>query len=199
LEEEWNKNIFILLIKMLTGLPDADREILMKLDEREFLYVCSPPKNSYSRKICNEDLFRNRLQKKYPESLEYKPENQTWKKYYLSTIYYNSKIEEEGIEFLKTGNPKDFYHNFPSFLKDTPMHRLMMTGQIFSTREILLNKYLTKLNKPENGKYFNKFFPELEDFITFQELSFYVDNSFIPYKDLDNTDKLFVESLIGKI
>ena len=177
--------------KMLTQLPDVDREILLKLDEREFLEICSPPKSSYSRKLCNEDLFRKRLVLKYPSAYQYKPENQTWKKYYLSTSYYINKLKEEEIPY-NLGNPKEEYENFPSYLKDDVMAYLSLVGYKGKSRinrSILLDFYISNLRKID-GKYILHGKP-----ISFQELLFLVNESFIPYKELDNTDKLYLESL----
>jgi hypothetical protein len=91
---------------MFTGNKDVDRLILLKVkDEREFLNLCSL--NSYGKKLCNEDLFRERLLQNYPKSIEFKKE-QTWKKYYLSLIYYIDKMKEKGFRFVD-GNAKEYY------------------------------------------------------------------------------------------
>ena len=49
--------------KFPTGMKDVDREILIKLPDEDIIKSCSV--NSYLRdKVCDEDFFKRRLEKK---------------------------------------------------------------------------------------------------------------------------------------
>ena len=94
--------------QMLTGFPDADREILMKLDDRELFMICSTPKNKYSIKLCNEDFFRNRSMKYLKDFIQYKEPSMTWKKFY---ILIASNIDRNEFQRFLT------YKNKPMFIE----------------------------------------------------------------------------------
>ncbi len=90
-----------------TGLKDADREILSKLEEdTDLLNACSV--NKYAWKLCDDIFFRNRLIRKYPDAVKYNKSGK-WKEYYLRTIFYISKLLEKYNFVYKTGNPKIYY------------------------------------------------------------------------------------------
>ena len=91
---------------MFTQNKDTDRLILLKVeDERQFLTLCSL--NDYGKKLCDENLFRERLIQKYPKAAEFK-DKETWKEYYLSVIYYVDKMREKGFRFTD-GYAKEYY------------------------------------------------------------------------------------------
>ncbi len=91
----------------LSGLKDTDREILSKLDsDTDLLNACSL--NKYTWKLCDDNFFRNRLIRKYPDTVKYN-KNGKWKEYYLKTIFYISRLLEEYIFVYKTGDPKIYY------------------------------------------------------------------------------------------
>ncbi len=92
--------------QMLTGFPDADREIVMKLDDRELLIVCGSP-NKYSIKLCNEDFFRNRSMKYLKDFIQYKEPSMSWKKFYILIV---SNIDRNDFEIFVT------YKNKPMFI-----------------------------------------------------------------------------------
>ena len=91
----------------LSGLKDTDREILSKLEsDRDLLNACSL--NKYTWKLCDDNFFRNRLITKYPDAVQYNKIGK-WKQYYLSSIYYISRMLEKHNFVYKTGNPKTYY------------------------------------------------------------------------------------------
>ena len=94
--------------KYLTGYIDADRSILLEVEDRELLKICIPPINQYSEKLCDESFWFNRLKKYYPDSMIYKVKG-TWKNYFLTIIYYIDKLKREFNFDYKTGNPKEYY------------------------------------------------------------------------------------------
>ena len=95
----------------LTGLKDADREILVRIDsDKELLKVCHA--NKYLFSLCNNDFYRNRMRNKFPNLLSFYPISTDWKKAYLENIYYIGKMEEDyGFKFSKISAnlPKVYY------------------------------------------------------------------------------------------
>jgi hypothetical protein len=91
-------------MERLSGIVDTDREILLKLSDKDLLKSCGI--NKYFRnKVCNEQFYITRLTNTYPDTLKYKNENISWREYFLKTIYYISKMKEKfGIEYIN-GNP----------------------------------------------------------------------------------------------
>ena len=101
-------------MKAFTGILDQDREILMNIkDDKEMLSVCSLNKYLYN-KVCNDMFFRNRLEKTYPGTMKFKPEDKKWKQYYLSVIFYISKMKEKYQYRYREGNPKVQYEIYES-------------------------------------------------------------------------------------
>ena len=87
---------------------DVDREILGKLDDRDLFQTVLTSKYAYE--ITNNDNFwRNRLLKRYESTIPYKAENMSWKRYYLSVIYYIGKLREEAKFEYSQGDPKYLY------------------------------------------------------------------------------------------
>jgi len=94
---------------MLTGNKDPDREILLRIeDDKVLLSACSADK--YTLSLCNDMFFYNRLARKFPNLIKYKPNDMTWKNYYLRVIYYIAKLEED-FNFIFKGkkDPKLYY------------------------------------------------------------------------------------------
>ena len=95
---------------MMTGISDADREVLMKLDDRELFMICLSPKNKYSIKLCNEDFFRNRSMKFLPGYVKFKNPDISWKKFYVYTRQISDFIDANSLgRFLR-------YKNIPLFM-----------------------------------------------------------------------------------
>lgn len=87
---------------------DVDREILQRLDDRDLFRTLLTSKYSYD--ITNNDNFwRNRLLAKYSSTIPYKPEDLSWKEYYLSVVYYIDKLLKENNFEFKHGDPKYLY------------------------------------------------------------------------------------------
>lgn len=113
---------------MLT-IRDSDLIILEKLNDRDLFNFCLS--NKSSRKLCSyEPFWMNRLMEKYPDAKKYfqdysiftgtlglfYPEimkyyirADTWRRYYLQTVYYVNKMKEEYNFDYKTGNPINYY------------------------------------------------------------------------------------------
>ena len=108
----------------LTGILDQDREILFKIeDEQELLTVTKLNKYFYT-KVCDDMFFRNRLERTYPDTMKYKKESETWKKYFIRTSHYIEKLKTE-YEFnyrdYNKGNPEKQFiilKSQPKFSKD---------------------------------------------------------------------------------
>ena len=129
--------------KNFTKIRDQDREILFKLeDDKELLQVCSLSK--YTLSLCNEDFFHNRMKQKYPEVK--KPENMTWKNFFLQTVYYVAKLKEEfNFVFLPTSDdPKGYY----KLLQENKSKQYMLE---FSAIKSWLDMIKYLLHRPDEG------------------------------------------------
>jgi hypothetical protein len=59
---------------------DANLVLLESLNDNELVKMCQT--NKYYAQLCNDDFFRNRIGKRYPSDLNWKPQDTTWKQYY---------------------------------------------------------------------------------------------------------------------
>ncbi len=77
---------------VLTGNLDADRIILLKLDDIRLEAVCLS--NKYATKVCNEVFWKMKVEQEYGQNLaDTKPKGITYRKHYfdLPIIYYDKK------------------------------------------------------------------------------------------------------------
>ena len=99
-------------MKGFSGIKDQDREILLNIqDDKDLLKTCSLNKYLYNE-VCNDMFFRNRLARTYPDTLKYKPEDMSWKAYFLRVIYYIAKMKEDNeydYSIFNEGNPEKQY------------------------------------------------------------------------------------------
>ena len=84
----------------LTGLKDVDREILKHVDDRDLLNICKIDNKTWNS-VCDDDFLRRRLTHKYPGIEKYKRENESWKQFFLTAIYYIAKLKEK-LEYVYT-------------------------------------------------------------------------------------------------
>ncbi len=91
-----------------TGIKDLDKELMLSMDDREFIQTCTL--NKYFQNICRDDyLFKRRLERFYPDVL--KPEiyerfyKTTWKKYYSDVIKRIALLKENFKFDYTEGNP----------------------------------------------------------------------------------------------
>jgi hypothetical protein len=94
-------------MKSLTNQRDLDREILLKLNDRDFLLTCNSSR--YLREnVCDEQFFKKRLTLTYPDTLNYNLNNKSWRQYYIETVFHVAKMKEYGYDY-SFGNPKKQY------------------------------------------------------------------------------------------
>ena len=99
---------------MLSGLKDIDREILKHIDDTELLNVCTINRKFWYE-ICDDNFIRRRLMK-YPDVEKYKNSGDSWKQFFLTVVYYVSRMKES--KEYKSGNFKNQYHltkHYPGF------------------------------------------------------------------------------------
>jgi ankyrin repeat protein len=77
----------------LTGNKDTDRLILSNVDEKELLNICSIDKYTWNI-VCDDDFLRRKLSLKYPDVNKQKKDNESWKKFFLRSIHYISKLKD---------------------------------------------------------------------------------------------------------
>ncbi len=95
-----------------TGIRDLDSELLLKMDDREFIKTCSL--NNYFINLCKRDnylLFKKKLQFFYPDTLnektlkEYMPSSYSWKQYYASAVKAVAGLKERYNYDFVSGDP----------------------------------------------------------------------------------------------
>lgn len=71
---------------VLTGLKDLNLTIMMELDDRDLLSLCSTNKEIYN--LCNNETFwRKRFIKRFGKTAaEYKPADRKWKNHYMKVV-----------------------------------------------------------------------------------------------------------------
>ncbi len=118
---------FILGNKMnkLTGIKDLDREILSKMNDIELLTVCQIDKRFYYD-ICDDNFLRRRLNK-YQGIEKYK-KNETWKQFFLNTIYTITKMKAD-FQFIYTKG--DFQKQYKLFKMYPVINNLL----VYSAKE----------------------------------------------------------------
>jgi hypothetical protein len=90
-----------------TKNKDADRIILQNLDDKDLFRTLLM--NKYTNSLVDENFWMNRLLSRFPQVSKYKEQNITWRKFYLSLVYYiNKMMTEFGFTFTQ-GNPKKYY------------------------------------------------------------------------------------------
>lgn len=77
----------------LTGLKDIDREVLKHVDDRELLKVCTMDRRMWND-VCDDSFLKRRMGK-YHGIEKYKKDNESWKQFFLRSLYYILKMREE--------------------------------------------------------------------------------------------------------
>ena len=78
----------------LTGLKDVDREVLKHVDDKELLEICTINRKTWNE-VCDDAFLKRRLTSKYPGIEKFKKANESWKRFFLTAIYYISKMKDE--------------------------------------------------------------------------------------------------------
>ena len=87
----------------LTSLKDVDREVLKHVDDDKLLKICSVDRKTWNE-VCNDTFLKRRLMSKYPGIEQYKREDESWKRFFLTAIYYISKMKEDYQFTYTSGN-----------------------------------------------------------------------------------------------
>lgn len=141
-----------------TGNKDADREILSKLEDKELLQACSI--NRYFKySVCNDEFFKRRLMK-YPNIEKYRGDK-NWRRFFLETVYYISKLKEEFKYDYVFGNPEKQY----DLLKNS-RNGLYVFFDAARSGELALVMYILK-----------KYDFDLEDIETREDINFAIEEA----------------------
>ena len=73
-------------------IPDVDREILFKLPNREILELCKSNLYFFNR-VCNDNFFYRLLKSRYPDFIQYKQNDWSWKRLFLTIVFNQGLIE----------------------------------------------------------------------------------------------------------
>lgn len=92
----------------LSSIKDVDKKILQSLEDKDLFEVLLT-KNKYLYYLTDDLFWKIRLLNKYPYAVQYKPENQKWKQYYLNVVYYIDKLIIEKGYIYTHGDPKFIY------------------------------------------------------------------------------------------
>ena len=125
-------------MNQLTGLKDVDREVLKHISDKELLNVCYIDRRMWNQ-VCDDAFLRRRLLSKYPEIEKYKRDGETWKQFFLRSIYYTSKMTEE-FQFTYTSG--DFNIQYELLKKFKGVDLLIESARI---GELSLIKYAISL------------------------------------------------------
>ncbi len=136
-----------------TGIRDLNAELLLKMDDREFIKTCSL--NKYFIDLCKRDnylLFKRRLQLFYPDTLTnemlkiYKIES--WKEYYARVVKTVAKLKEKYNYDYSEGNPFIQLKIFESAQFDNMYKYEEILYDAISKSEFALVKYVLQ-KKPD--------------------------------------------------
>jgi len=85
----------------LTGLKDLDLTIMMELNDRDLLSLCSTNKEIYN--LCNNETFwRNRFIKRFGDAAaKYKPVDRKWKNHYMKVVIDLDMFSKDPWWFLQ--------------------------------------------------------------------------------------------------
>ena len=112
----------------MLGSKDIAREILKYVDDKRLLKICSISKKMWNE-ICNDDFLRKRLVK-YPDIEKYKQIDETWRRFFVKSTYYISKMREE-FEFTYTsGDFKKQYTLIKDHKDDDLIIKAIETGEL---------------------------------------------------------------------
>jgi len=101
-------------------------EYLMNFaDDRTILNMLS-----VNKEFRDESFFKRVMERKYPAALKFKPSNQSWKQYYIETVYYVEKIYEL-IGYRYSNNAKRSPKNYYKFISRDNLDYIL----IFAIRE----------------------------------------------------------------
>ena len=123
----------------LTGLKDADREILKHIGDDELLKVCSTDKRMWNQ-VCDDSFIRRRLQK-YSDVENYK-ENNSWKMFFLEVVHY-VKIMKSRFTFQYIGG--DFKKQWN--ILNSNVGRSLLHESISETELSLLKHAIEQISK----------------------------------------------------
>ena len=88
-----------------TQIRDVDLKIFSELDDISLLRVYSVNRNVRNHVCKDENFWRNRFFSKYGDVativVKYKPENRTWKDYYLQVLIDLDRYAKNPMEFSK--------------------------------------------------------------------------------------------------
>ena len=113
---------------MLSGSKDIACEILRRVDDKRLLKICSISKRMWNE-ICDDNLLRKRLSK-YPEIEKYKEIDESWRMFFVKSVYYISKMREEFQYNYTSGDFKKQYTLIKDYRDDDLIIKAIETGEL---------------------------------------------------------------------
>lgn len=122
----------------VSGLKDIDREIMSKMTDKDVLNFCAIDKRTWNE-VCDDTFLKRRLSR-YPGIDRYAKINETWKQFYLRTVYYISKMKEDyNFDYISGNFVKQY-----SMLKLYSLNRNKLLSESSKEGELDLVKYALK-------------------------------------------------------
>lgn len=130
-----------------TGNRDTDEYFLKSLDDESLIRACSV--NKHYREKCNENFFKNIIQKKHSYWEKWLPKyNNSYKTLFLKCVAYVAKIYEEfKVPYLDNVlSPEEFYkkYRFSSYNLYRELRRLAYEQNREDVLEILNSVFKDK-------------------------------------------------------
>lgn len=124
---------------------------MLTMSDEDFLKICFP-----NEELCNENVVKSRLLEKYPDTLMFKPDDMTFRNFYLKVVYYVAKLKETFNYNYTKGNPRFIYSDLKdyrrarklnlSYIQQNDLDQLL----IVSARNGDLNKIKQLIKKGAN-------------------------------------------------
>ena len=111
----------------LSGLKDIDREVLKYVGDEELVKICSLDRKTWNE-VCDDAFLRRRLSK-YPGTDKYKKDNESWKQFFLSVLYYKAKMKETFKFDFNEGDFKKQYELLKKYKGDDLLYKSAEQGE----------------------------------------------------------------------
>ena len=127
---------------------DTYEYILNFADDKEIISMLMVNKK-FAQKLGDDNFFKKVLERKYPNLVKFKKENETWKHLYLRMIKYIALLNEKfDIPYLNLVDydPTEFYneYNNTQYIIYEALKQLSENGGNHEVLEMLLDRFIEK-------------------------------------------------------
>ena len=97
----------------MMGNKDTDRIILENLDDKSLIYACNTSQH-FRNKVCDETFFKKRIYERYPEFVNRKLEEETWKDFFLKIVKKEIVLGNQ-YEIIEENKKEKFFEKSGNF------------------------------------------------------------------------------------